>query len=226
MNRVFNISSIIFFIFVSIGLNTYADNKNHAALMDGISVVVNFSEDDQLGSIPIFISDIELLARLFAINKYGGSWQSHKIDNEMRFNARKAGTIIILLSHVARLMGEEVNSLQYRQLMEKIEQKAGGPEVLNSMLAAVGVDRHDLNIWIANILLANVQLEYLFEKNEPVSDAELKKMFMRGNHPFKGTEWTESRRAYKQLVKNQQLLQSVNNWLKTVLMRTDIYFAR
>lgn len=181
--------------------------------LDGLSAVISFNQSDESTAQLLLQSDVELLSRILLVFQHGESWQNHPVDNLIRQKALRFGVIVRILSHVAMQVGEKVDTTQRARWLSRFSVMAGGSRKLQTLFSQCGTTRNDLEYWFGNFQLCRIQLQYMGDKIQMPSQAELKKMFIEGDHPLAGTSWEEAQQVFEHIVHNKKLQRILADWL-------------
>ncbi len=195
-------------------------------LLDGLSVLITTSSGDTTSTIPVLASDVELVGRLLLLGSDASVAVADRLDNAVRFQARRLAVLVRLLSHATNLVGETVNPADQQAVVQWFIARAGGMAAMDGILNRCGASRSDLDYWTANFLLASRQLDYLRDQSDMPSETELKIMFDKGNHRFGDMTWEEAADAYSTMVKNEKLQEALRLWLSGVLVQGGVVFSQ
>ena len=202
-----------------------AESAESDIMLDGIAAVISFNANDESAAVLLLNSDVELVTRILLVSLHGAEWDRHPADNVVKFKARRLGIIVRLLAHVAAQIGEKVDTGLRDKWVEKFTEMAGGDRAVQKLLSQSGVNRRDLSYWFGNFQLCRIQLQYMADKIQMPSDAELQKMFRQGDHPLAGASWEDARKAYEAIVRNRKLQRIVGDWLRRFDQQGNIRFT-
>ena len=201
-----------------------ADAPAKEVPLDGIASVISFSATDESSAVLLLSSDVELIARVLLVSHHGADWHKHAVDAPVRFKARRLGVIVQLLAHVATQVGEKVDTVRRKKWMAHFSTLAGGNDAIQKLLAQSGTSMRDLEYWFSNLQLCRIQLQYMSDKVQMPSQAELKKLFQEGDHSLAGASWKDAAKAFEKIVRNKKLQRIVSEWLARFEKQGNIRF--
>ncbi|MFO8071091.1 MAG: hypothetical protein R6V85_04375 [Polyangia bacterium] len=188
-------------------------------LLDGIAVLVGSNRANEAEATPILFSQLELEIDLLLVRREGVGWRQAAVDEDLRLRARREAVLVRLLARQSRQMGEKVDPTELRRDLARLEEMAGGPEVIEDLLARHAATREDLEFWVEDALLAKQQILYMRERIDPPDEEELRRRFLsRGDGP-RQQSFDRARRELRRTVIDEQLRGALVQWLNEVRER-------
>jgi hypothetical protein len=143
---------------------TQTNQNTQAVTIDGLFVLVTPFEADDNISMPILISDVELVARLLMIRKLGSKWDLQPVNKVVLFKARRLAALSKIMAHASLMLGETIKVTDKQHMIMKFETRAGGKKQITKLLNQCGASREDFEYWINNFMLADLHISYLKEQ--------------------------------------------------------------
>ncbi len=174
------------------------------------------------GGVPILRSDVELRARMGVAGRTGRASLTPLPPALLAATLDEIVGEVLIEREADRLRAARPSAADVRRSRERLVSSAGGPAVVQQLLALLGASDEELDVIARRRAYVEAFLHANLEGSTVISDAAVERAFEAGDHPFEGRELGDVRELLRAWLSQRVLARDVARWIEVLRGRATV----